>query len=296
MRATAPEVSVIVPVWNDRARLEACLEAISSQDYRVDRVEILVIDNGSADEPQQLARRFPAVRFLHEPRPGSYHARNLGVKRARGPILAFTDSDCTPAGDWLLTGTRRVTEMATAGLVAGSVQVVPRDTARPSLAELYDMVVGFPQEAHVHRAHFGSTCNLFTTAEVFRSVGLFDSSLRSGGDADWGGRVYVAGRPVVYAEEVRILHPARRSFQEHAQRARRLAGGMLTRERHRPAKLVWDQAKELLPHPFFVRRILTSKDVRGPWRRTLLLGVMMGLRYVKFAERMRILLGGQPLR
>ncbi|MEX2030818.1 MAG: glycosyltransferase [Anaerolineales bacterium] len=289
-------VSVIVPVWNDRVRLQTCLEAISAQTYPADLVETLVIDNGSADNPQALAGSFPRVQFLHEPRPGSYHARNLGVRHARGPVLAFTDSDCIPASDWIACAVKRVAALSPVGFVSGSVKVVPRDPARPTLAEVYDMVVGFPQEEHVEHAHFGSTCNLFTTAEVFETVGLFDSSLRSGGDADWGNRVYAAGRPVVYAEEVRILHPARRTFHEHAQRARRLAGGMLMRERNRPFQLLWGQIKELLPHPFFVRRILTSQVVRGAGTRALLLGVMMSLRYVKFLERMRVLLGGQPLR
>ena len=291
-----PFVSVVIPVWNDGARLVTCLEALETQDYPAERMEVIVVDNGSGDGPGNLETRFPRIRFAQERTPGSYNARNRGIQLARGEILAFTDSDCIPAADWIANGVRRLSEMSRIGLLAGSVEVTPKVAASASLIELYDIVLAFPQEDYVRKSYFGPSCNLFTAAEVFREVGLFDGRLNSGGDIEWGRRVFASGREVAYDPDVQVAHPARESLTELIRRARRVAAGMLQVEQARPAKVLSDLLKLTVPHPFFTRRILTSRKVRGPLRRGLLLGLNLGLRQVSFWERLRILLGGRPLR
>ena len=93
-------ISVIVPVRNDR-RIEECLNSLIHQDFPRDQYEILVVDNGSTDpEIPQIIQKFP-VRYISEPRIGSYTARNSGIDQASGGILAFTDSDCILPATWL---------------------------------------------------------------------------------------------------------------------------------------------------------------------------------------------------
>lgn len=295
-RPDLPFVSVVIPVWNDRARLETCLEALERQDYPVERMEVIVVDNGSGDEPAGLGARFPRVRFVEEVTPGSYNARNRGIVLARGEILAFTDADCIPAANWITNGVRRLGEMSRIGFVAGSVVVAPRVAAHPSLVELYDTVLSFPQEDYVRKSHFGVTGNLFTAVEVFRAVGWFDGRLYSGGDVEWGRRVFASGRQLAYAPDAQVAHPARQSLVELVQRTRRNAAGMLQVERDWPARVLSDQLRFLFPRPLLVWKILTSRKVGGPWRRGLLLGLHLGLRQVSFWERVRILLGGRALR
>lgn len=291
-----PFVSVVIPVWADQERLESCLEALKGQDYPAERMEVIVVDNGSGDEPARLGARFPQIRFVEEGTPGSYKARNRGIQLARGEILAFTDSDCIPAADWIASGVRRLCEMSRIGFLAGSVVVAPRVTADPSLAELYEIVLAFPQAEYVRQAHFGATCNLFTTAGVFREVGVFDDRLYSAGDIEWGRRVFASGRQMVYAQDVRVTHRARASVAELIQRARRVAAGALLLEQDRPARVLSDQLLFLFPRPRLVWKILTSRQTDDPWKRALLLGLHLMLRQVKFWERVRIMLGGQPLR
>ena len=93
-------VSVIIPVLNDAPRLRTCLDALESQTFDLP-FEVLVVNNGSSDDPASVLRAFPAARLLHEQQRSSYAARNTGVRQARGEVLAFTDSDCIPAEDWL---------------------------------------------------------------------------------------------------------------------------------------------------------------------------------------------------
>ena len=66
-------------------------------------------------------------------------------------------------------------------------------------------------------------------------VGLFDAALKSGGDREWGNRVFNAGLPVNYADDVRVLHPARHSADEYFSKLRRIVHGHYAL-RHHPDK------------------------------------------------------------
>src|SRR5690606_20439025 len=170
-----PYVSVIIPVYNDPARLRLCLEALDRQSYPADRYEVLVVDNGS--EPpvrdvlaEVLARR-PHVRLLEEARPGSYAARNLGISEARGDILAFTDSDCIPEARWIEEGVRALRNLPDGGLVGGRIEVFAADPARPRAVELYEMAVAFDQRKNIEVRRFAVTANAFTTRGVVERIG-----------------------------------------------------------------------------------------------------------------------------
>jgi len=290
-----PVVSVIVPVWNNASGLATCLAALRGQNYPPEKLDLIVVDNGS-DTALQGAEAAADILWIREPVPGSYRARNRGMEEARGMILAFTDSDCVPSPDWVSAGVRRIATMANPGFLAGAVDVVPRDPASPTLVERFEMVLAFPQESYVRRGHFGATANLFTTIDVVRSVGPFREDLLSGGDAEWGHRVHATGRQLVYAGEVRVSHPARSTFRELMRKARRVAGGTVQLMRGHIGHLAVEQAKEWLPPPALVRLILTSRHGGSAFRRAQILALLMIVRQIRFWERLRVLAGGSPVR
>ena len=122
--APAPRISVIIPVRNEAAGLAACLDGILSQTVRVH--EIIVIDSGSDDGTQDIARRYEQVRLIEIPPSEFNHGdtRNLGVRESTGDMILFTVGDARPVDDrWvekLLAG------FLTPDVVAvGGVQVVP---------------------------------------------------------------------------------------------------------------------------------------------------------------------------
>src|ERR1041385_9155423 len=107
MGARRPDVSVVIPVLGDAERLALCLDALDRQTLPANRFEVIVVDNASdRDEAiaAVVAEHAPRFRLLHEPRPGSYAARNRAIADARGTIIAFTDADCIPRPDWLERG------------------------------------------------------------------------------------------------------------------------------------------------------------------------------------------------
>ncbi|MGH7859534.1 MAG: glycosyltransferase family A protein, partial [Candidatus Binatia bacterium] len=101
--AAVPLVSVVVPTFGDAEGLGRCLAALELQTYPADRYEVVVVDNGS--RPAVVLPESRRARRLEiEPKPGSYAARNRGVRSSRGEIFAFTDADCAPRADWLEQG------------------------------------------------------------------------------------------------------------------------------------------------------------------------------------------------
>lgn len=291
-----PFVSVILPVWNDAARLSACLAALAAQDYLAERFEILVVDNGSDDDPASVVAGVPGARLLVEPRPASDRARNTGVRAARGQVLAFTDSDCLPRPDWLRRGVERLAEHPPPGAAAGRIEVTARDPARPTPAELHDLALGFQQERCVRRSHYGATANLFVRRECYDAVGPFREDLTYGGDAEWGARARRLGHAVVYVPQAVVAHPARARVSDLVARTRRGAGGLVEWRRGRPLHQLAGLLKDLAVPPDQVWRILRTPALRGAFDRLRVLLLFLALRQVRFWERLRVLLGGHPLR
>lgn len=100
-------VSVVIGTYNRAHLLESTLEALASQEMPDSLTwEIVVVDNNSRDTTAQVVTAFSKttatpVRYVFEPRQGLSHARNRGVREARGSIIAFTDDDVLPAPDWI---------------------------------------------------------------------------------------------------------------------------------------------------------------------------------------------------
>ncbi len=204
--ADLPFVSVVVPLLNDERRIAGCLRALLSQTYPRERYEVIVVDNGSTDGSCIAVRLFPVTLLSETATRGSYAARNVGLRRARGEIYAFTDSDCTPAPGWLAEGVRAI--QAGADLAGGNVRFV--FSPRPSGAEIQDAIANLRVERYIREEGAAVTANLFVRAAVFAAVGPFASGLGSGGDKLLTQAATRAGYRLVYAPAAEVAHPTRR--------------------------------------------------------------------------------------
>lgn len=95
---TMASITVVIPVLDDAEHLAVCLRALASQTRPAD--EIVVVDNGSADDSAAVARSFGA-RVLREPLRGIAPANATGFDAAGGDVIARLDADSVPAPDWL---------------------------------------------------------------------------------------------------------------------------------------------------------------------------------------------------
>ncbi len=220
-----PFVSIIIPVYNDWNRLRICLQALEEQTYAADQYEVLVVDNNSDPPVTGADRDFPHVRVILERQQSSYAARNTGLNHARGEVIAFTDSDCIPAADWVEKGVSTLEREPDCGLIGGKVELFFQAPGRPTAVELCDSFMHLTQQFFVEYMRFSVTANLFTTRLMFERVGTFNAHAQSGGDNDWGQRVFSLGYPLVYADDVRVSHPARSSFLQLQRKQLRVARG-----------------------------------------------------------------------
>ena len=287
-----PLVSVIIPVYNDAERLQTCLAKLALQTYSA--YEVMVVDNGSRDllTVQNIVAAYPFAQLLTESIPGSYAARNCGIAQAQGDILAFTDADCVPDLDWLEQGVEQIKTHPDCGLVAGAIHMVMQNPEHP--VELYESLMGLSQQTFVGQHHYGATANMFTRPAVFERVGLFNTQLKSSGDVEWGQRVYAAGYSQIYADSVRIAHPARRSFAQLSRQASRHAGGFYDlRCQQNPSWIGRNIAYfkllgfHLLPPVMFAWRIAHHPQLKTPGQ---IAKVVMTLSFVRLVTVKALLL------
>lgn len=219
-------VSVIIPVYNDSLRLKTCLQSLDKQTYPRDLYEVIVVDNGSDESIEPLVAEFRWARASFEVCRSSYAARNKGISLAQGEVLAFTDSDCIPAPNWIERGIANLLNTPEHEIIGGKVEFFFQDPEHPSAVELYDSMMNFDMKMYIEKTNFTGAGNLFTLKRIFEHVGSFDSSLKSGGDTEWGRRAASFGYKLYYAEDVLVAHPARSSLTALLAKERRTAKGL----------------------------------------------------------------------
>jgi glycosyltransferase involved in cell wall biosynthesis len=98
-------VSVVVPVRDDARALDVCLSLLARQ--TVAPLEVVVVDNASADASAEVARRWGAV-VVGEPRVGIPAAAAAGYDAAKGDVIARLDADSRPGPRWVQTVVERM--------------------------------------------------------------------------------------------------------------------------------------------------------------------------------------------
>jgi len=213
-------VSVIIPTYHDWKRLSYCIDALSKQTYPQDKFEVIIVNNDPEDSPPELSLP-DNFRIISEGKPGSYAARNAGIKEAKGEILAFTDSDCIPDKYWI----ENAVDLLRKGVdrLAGKVELF-YSSKKLNVVELHEKLYAFDQKKYAVRGG-AVTANMITWAKNFKVVGLFHEELYSGGDMEWGMRAKGKGLSISYAPYVVVKHPARKQIKEKLQKIRRVLAG-----------------------------------------------------------------------
>ncbi|MBR8834013.1 MAG: glycosyltransferase [Stigonema ocellatum SAG 48.90 = DSM 106950] len=188
-----PKVSVIVPIYNGEADLPELISCLLAQTYPKQQVEYLLVDNNSSDRTSFLlktaAEQSPkTIHPLSENQiQSSYAARNTGIRAATGDILAFTDADCRPQPEWLISLIAPFVNPDVV-IVAGEIVALPGKTLLEQHAERQQTLSQKHTLAHKF-CPYGQTANLAIRREALTKVGLFRPYLTSGGDADMCWRI-----------------------------------------------------------------------------------------------------------
>jgi GT2 family glycosyltransferase len=129
-----PPVTVAICTRDRPEELERCLENLKRLDYP--DYDVLVVDNSKDPSPTRaLADQF-GVSYAREPKAGLSRARNMAMKSARAPWIAFTDDDCQPEPNWLRELVREMQD-GNCKCVTGLVMPAQLENAAEIAFELY---------------------------------------------------------------------------------------------------------------------------------------------------------------
>ncbi|WP_263971600.1 glycosyltransferase [Leptolyngbya ohadii] len=231
-----PTVSVIVPIYNGEADLPELIQCLQAQRYPTDRVEYLLVDNGSRDRTSELLQSILhslsltqdniRVRVLSETQiQSSYAARNCGIRATSSEILAFTDADCRPQPDWLLHLVQPFVQKVgqpeidpeinlEIGVVAGEILPLSGNTLLERYADRHEILSQRHTLSHSFYS-YGQTANLAVRRQALEQVGSFRPWLTTGGDADLCWRIQQTGSwQLQYAEQAIVQHRHRSTCRE----------------------------------------------------------------------------------
>ena len=209
MTASAPQLvfSVVVPTLGRARQLQGCLGALDALDYPPERFEVVIVNDGGGPEIERLASGWEdrlAIALVSTPEVGPAAARNVGAKRARGELLAFTDDDCEPKRGWLRS-LEGVLEANPGAAVGGTV--VNGATSRCSAASQAALDA---THAHFNRdpagRRFFASNNFAVEADGFRAVGGFDESFPFAEDRELCDRWVASGRRLEHAPDAIVRH------------------------------------------------------------------------------------------
>ena len=203
----SPRVSVIVPFFNRQQYLPACVEALLAQDDVGGAVEIIMVDNRSTDASAAVIGRYPQLTLLREETPGVYAARNAGIRRARAPIVAFTDADCVADRGWLRSVCDGMRDPGVAILIGDCWYPAEASRALTWLAAYENAKAEYVVTRCAPAYHFAYANNMAVRASVFEQVGPFREWERAA-DTELVHRL-AANRPdlrLAYVRGMRVTH------------------------------------------------------------------------------------------
>ena len=210
--AQLPKVSVVVCSYNGAATLEECLQSLTKLNYP--EYEVILVDDGSTDNTPEIASNYPGVHYIRQPNRGLSYARNVGVQRATGEIVAYTDSDCIADEDWLYYLVRTMQAEGVAAI--GGPNVPP--TSDSWTAKCVAASPGGP--SHVmfddrYSEHVPG-CNMAFRRDVLLSLGGFDPQFRQAGDdVDICWRLLDLGMTIGYAPAALVWHHRRSTVRAY---------------------------------------------------------------------------------
>ncbi len=284
-------VSVIVPHYDDLANLKQCIGLLAAQTLPRSQFEIVVADNNSScglSEVERVCK--PLARVVPAPIRGAGPARNVAIASSHGAILAFTDSDCRPAPDWLERGLAALSD-TDVDLVGGRVDVEVQDPAHPTAVEAFEMVFAFNFKRYIERLGFSGAANMFVPRQIFDRVGPFRALVTE--DLDWGKRASGANYRWRYAPNVVVIHPARRTWAELWRKWRRRSGEdfVLAMERQHGMAIWFLRSFAILGSPFVHwLDVVRSNKLCGVKLRLMAIAVLFRIRFRRFIECHRLLL------
>jgi len=181
-----PLFSVVIPTYRRSRLLAKCLDSLSRQEnIEPENFEIIAVDDGSSDETENAVIRFtekesrsPVTYIKLRNNYGPAFAKNVGIKKARGSFIAFTDDDCIVPRDWLYEF-QRVLERNPKFMGVGGWKEPYSLCGRINIYHKYMSWKSFPpttnpRSLQVLDKYCGLTANFCYRKEIFKILGGYN--------------------------------------------------------------------------------------------------------------------------
>lgn len=205
-------LSVIIAALNSENTINHTLSSLHSNNLPSKEFEVVVVDNGSTDKTVEVAKRYPVKIFSCAKR-GQGAARNVGIAKARGEIICFTDSDIVVPEDWLAKILKFFEDCPHADGVGGPV-LAPASGHLNNLqkleGEIYVRTHDFP--AKIIESKFGDhvgslySANCAYRKNVLISSHGFDDSGFDAVDIDLCWRLILKGKHLLFDPRMKVIH------------------------------------------------------------------------------------------
>jgi len=196
------KLSLIIPVKNDAAGLETCLQSIKKSAVDGIEYEVLVVDNGSEDDTISIARKHGTT-FLLAPDATVAALRNLGAKKSTGEVLAFIDADCTVDIDWFDSLKPYLSDESV--ICFGNPPTIPNKATWVQSC-WYQIRKKTSPDTSAFEIEWLESMNMFVRREAFWKVGGFDESMITCEDYDLCMRLRSLGSIICDSQIVAIHH------------------------------------------------------------------------------------------
>lgn len=203
-----PFISVVTTVLNVEATITRCIQSILGVDYPRDTFEVIVVDGGSKDATLSKLSALAGVKVLQDPGGTIGSGRNVGIRQAKGEIIAITDGDMTVDRRWLAEIAREF-EDSNVGAVGGPIWADQNSSG-------FSRFVGLLPEESLSGINYGRvphdmlyTRNAAYRRSVLAQVGLFNETLVAAEDPELNWRVENAGYGLVFSPKIIVYHSHR---------------------------------------------------------------------------------------
>ena len=271
--------AVIIPHHNDINRLGRCLAALMPQVGP--ETEVVVVENGSDEDPALLCAMHLGLRLVREPQKGAAHARNRGVAETSALCIIFLDCDCMPAPDWLASA---FAAQQRGDLVGGRIDIFDETPPPRTGAQAFEAVFAFDNRTYVEKKRFSVTANLAIRRDVFETTGPFVHGLSE--DFDWCHRAVAKGYRLAYDDNLRVRHPSREDWAALARKWRRLTKESFNvNGRSLWRRQVWIARALMMPFSVLAHtpRVLLHPALRDSGERWRALKMLVRLRLARMA-------------
>jgi len=256
--------TVVVPVYNGAATIDHLLSALLGQTGRPRDVEIIVVDNGSADGTPENVRAHP-VTLLHEPRRGPAAARNRGLRAARGDVVVHLDADTLPTRRWLADMISPFTSPAVMLVGGRTLGFRPQNAVERYFTRipLYDAVSTLKRPVFP----FVQSANMAVRRSAALAIGGWDDDMLTAEDIDFCYRLLLrCPGSIVYQPRAILFHRNRTTVESMCRQAWTYGEGAGKLYQKYPHVVAWSWRQGLRLRWVLVARWLGAIGVRSKHR------------------------------